>query len=445
MTFSRFSRRNVLRCAGGALLLPMLDACDIVAPARGRFRGGGLGKTAKRFVGFGKWNGTLPSEFFPATTGAGFEVGRLHQPLAEHRDHLVYLKGVDNAVALTSPERNGHAEGVASMLTGFASYEEPPGSNTWHARGESVDQAIARHITDTVTSTRFESLQLGVSSGGGGYGAVSYAGPDQPMDAATDPVGVFSLLFDDFNQDPQELAKRKARKLSVLDGAISEFDALSTKISGADRQRIEAHLESLRSVEMRVDSIVDCDPTSYVPSSGERNVVWRAMLDMTVLAFACDLTRVVTFTWDHAGGGGTPFPWLGIDEDYHEISHQIVGDEPGGASWERFVQIQQWFAEELAYFASALQATVTPDGTLFDETIIFEGTELAFDHDQPDMPYWMLAGPGTPLRRGNYLALPAKQPHNKLLTTLCHAFGMTNEGFGDPAYPGDLDAELLEV
>lgn len=445
MTQPKLSRRNLLRCAGGALVLPILEACDRALPVIDRQRGGSLGRTARRFCGFGKWNGTLPSEFFPATTGADFEVGRLHEPLAELREHMIYLQGLDNVVAMQSPQRNGHAEGVASMLSGYASFEEPEGSNIWHGRGQSVDQAIAKHITQSVVSTRFESLQLGVSAGGGGYGAVSYAGPDQPMDAATNAQSVFSLLFDDFDQDPQEFERRKARKLSVLDGAISEFDALTPKVSGADRMRIEAHLEGLRSVEQRVQAIVDCDPTGYVPPSGERDVLWRAMLDMTVLAFACDLTRVVTFTWDHAGGGGTPFPWLGIDEDYHEISHQVVGDAPGGDSWERFVRIQQWFAGELAHFVTALANTQTPEGTLLDETVIFEGTELSFDHDQPDMPYWLLAGSGTPLRRGQHLALPTREPHNKLLTTLCHAFGMEAEGFGDPAFPGDLDAQLLEA
>ena len=287
-----------------------------------------MARTARRFCAFGKWNGTLPSEFFPSTTGSGLQVGRLHEPLADLREHMIYLRGLDNIVAMESSERNGHAEGVASMLTGRASFEEPAGSNSWHGSGQSVDQAIAKHITQSVASTRFESLQLGVPAGSGGYGAVSYAGSQQPMNATAHAQGVFSLLFDDFNGDPAELERRKARKLSVLDGAISEFDALTPKVSGADRIRIEAHLDGLRSVEQRVQAIVECDPTAYKPPSGERDVIWRAMLDMTVLAFACDLTRVVTFTWDHAGGGGTPFPWLGIDEDFHEISHQVVGDAP---------------------------------------------------------------------------------------------------------------------
>ncbi len=435
------SRRNILRCAGGALLLPVLEACER-APMAQSFRGGGLTRTARRFVAVGKWNGTLPEEFFPATAG-DLALGRLHESLAGHRENMLLVRGVDNAVALEASMKNGHAEGVASLLTGTESFEEPAGSNTWHATGQSVDQAIADHLTAEGIATRFGSLQLGIPAGSGGYGAMSYAAADQPMNAATNPSNVFSLLFDDFTQTAEELARRKARKLSVLDGAISEFDGLRTRVSAEDRQRVEAHLESLRSVEMRVSSIADCDPSGYTPPEGDNAVRWRAMLDMIVLAFSCDLTRVVTLTWDHAGGGGTPFPWLGIDEDWHEISHQIVGQAAGDPAWERFVQIQQWFAQELAYFADRLAETQTPDGPLLDHTIVLEGTELSFNHETPDMPFLMLAGAETPLRRGSFLELPNKQPHNKLLTTLCHAFGMTNEGFGAPQHTGDLDAELL--
>jgi hypothetical protein len=86
-----------------------------------------------------------------------------------------------------------------------------------------------------------------------------------------------------------------------------------------------------------------------------------------------------------------------------------------------------------------------PDGnTLLDETVVFQGSEISFNHDQPDMPFLIVAGDKTPFRTGRFVQATPKTPHNNLLLTLLHAFGVQATTFGDARYAtGDVDALFL--
>ena len=100
---------------------------------------------------------------------------------------------------------------------------------------------------------------------------------------------------------------------------------------------------------------------------------------------------------------------------------------------------------DMAPFVEKMQAVNLPEGhTLFDETVLLQGSEIAWNHDHPDMPYLLVAGAQTPFRTGRYLQLPSGTPHNHLLTSIAHAFDVVLDRFGDPRIaPGDLDGALL--
>ena len=435
----RFARRHFLRGFGGAAItLPWLDI-DRVA------RAATSGPTAKRFVGFGVWDGVIPDQWFPAGPETGFAVPPLLAPLARHQANLVVTKGIDNTAAIKSLERNGHAEGVASLLTAYAPHEMPKGSNNWFAPAGavSVDQAIAADMDARGVVTRTRSLHL-ATQGNGSYSGISFAG-GSPL-PASGVAQAFTSLFGDPKLSSAALARAAARRKSILDGSLGDYTRLQGRLSGEDRVRVTAHLEALRSLEKRLATAAPaCDPGPFDTTTPTKDVAWQAMMEIAVLAMSCDLTRIVTLSFEHAGGGGPPLPWIGVDTDMHELSHQIVPAKPGDQSLLDFAKVVQWFTGQLANFIDRLKAVTLPDGsTLLDETVVFQGSEISFNHDQPDMPFLIVAGAKTPFRTGRFVQAPPKTPHNNLLLTLLHAFGVQATTFGDARYAtGDLDALLL--
>jgi hypothetical protein len=447
MTRAEVSRRRFLECFGGALVaLPMLESCTKPASEErvGAGRSALSGPPAKRFVAFALWDGVKPSEWFPTGTETSFQLQSMLQPMASHQANMILMRGVDNTAALKSTDRNGHAEGVASMLSGWA--PQPLANNNWRGMGKSIDQAIAESITTTGVVTRFPLVNLGnVESP---YSFFSYADVDSPNYFISRAHDAFNTLFYDPTVAANARARAAARKKSILDGSIGRFQALSTKLSSEDKRRVDAHLGSLRDLEVRLNAASACDPSGLtLATEDDLSKTWRGFLDVLILALSCDLTRVATFSYGSAGGGGPQFPWTGVETDIHELSHEIPGETDFGPSTAEFVKIHQWVAGEMSYFVDRLKATPAPGGvSLFDETVIFRGTELSVNHDQVDMPFMILAGDKTPFNTGRWLQLPAATPHNQLLVTLLHAFGVNVNAWGDPRYAsGNLDARFLKA
>lgn len=439
MRRSRLSRREVLHGFGGALIaLPLLDAHRVV-------RAAGAPATAKRFMAFGFWDGVIPELWFPSESSeTGFTLKPMLEPLAKHRANLIIMKGVDNRVAMESKARNGHAEGVSSFLTGWAPIEMPLKSNNWFPPSgvSSVDQVIAKELEKRGVLTKYSSVNF---QGGGSYDTLAWVNGQSVPGAK----GLSAALASTPMQSDEAIAKAKALRKSILDGALGSYQRLAGKVSGEDRNRINAHLESLRDLEKRIDLTGASAACGKMPaplmSMYDNEKSMRANLDLAIAAFSCDLTRSITLNWQHAGGGGPQLPWIDVQTDMHELSHQVVSAK-ATTSRDAFVKVRRWFNEQLAYVVDRMKAIQLPDGsTLFDETVLFPGTELSFDHNQPDMPYLILAGDRTPFRTGRYVQVAPKVPHNNLLVTMLHAFGIDATSFGNPAYSsGNLDAQFLK-
>jgi hypothetical protein len=405
-----------------------------------------LSAPAQRFFAYKVPDGVVPEAWFPTGgTETNFELGAILQPLAAHKGDMLLMKGVHNLVADNTPGANGHAEGVSSLLSGKMAIDK--GGNEWAGSGISIDQVIASDFEQRGIVSKKKSLELGPTAGGG-YGTIAFAGSEQPLPGYNDPVSLFAMLFDNPGATAAEIAKRQARRKSILDGVSGDFAALAPKVSGEDQKRINAHLEALRDLEKRLFVPNACAASGYtVPTTfadnGERR---RTFLDLTVLALSCDVTRVVTMTYDHSGGGGPTFPWLGVDDDVHELSHQIVGEAAGGPSKTKMTTVLAWFASQTAYFVDKLKAISTPTGgTLFDDTVVFQGSEISFNHGHSDMPFLILAGNKTPFRTGRYVTAPGVS-HCNLLVTMLNAFGVNATTFGDANYcTGNLNTALTSL
>ena len=130
---------------------------------------------------------------------------------------------------------------------------------------------------------------------------ISWETPTRPATKEIYPARVFDSLLDD----------GKGRKLdrSILDAVLQETHDLQPRIGGAsDRKKLNEYLESVRSIEKRIDTankqerIEGWRPTLEKPNMPRpaneipQNVPdhMKLMLDLIVLAFQMDRARIAT-------------------------------------------------------------------------------------------------------------------------------------------------------
>jgi len=419
-------RRRFLRgaagAAGAALALPLLDA---FVPAKAR-----AATFPKRLVVVFSANGTVPDAWTPTGTETNFTLSDILAPLAPHQDQLVVLAGIDAESSYHGPGDNSHWNGMGHMLTGTELVDL--GGSVYWGGGISVDQFLAAQIGQ---KTRFPSIELAVEDAPATVASrMSYLGAGQPVPPEPDPTKVFHRLFDGLT--PAQIDQRR----SVLDSVKDDYATLAPKLGAADRQKIDAHLDALRAVEKGLEKSgpVTCagpeigrDDVRDVPACG------KDQMDMLVRALACDLTRVATLQWS-ISVSMTRMTWLGITDAHHDLSHQSL-DDP--SVHDKLVQINRWYAGQLAYLLAAMRAVPEGDGTLLDHSLVVWCNELALGqvHSRRGMPYVLAGGAGGAIKTGRFLqygtaAGQPAPPHNNLLVSICRALDVDVMTFGNAAY-----------
>ena len=426
------SRRTVLRGLGGAAIaLPWLEA---LAPRRAS---ADAPPAPKRFIVMFSANGTLPPRWVPSGGETDFTLSPILSPLAEHRDDLVIIQGVDQQGA----GGDAHQIGIGGMLTGaplntgpFAGVGAPPAG--W-ASGPSVDQRIAEEIG---IETSLRSLELGVQVGlADNWGRMIYRAANQPLPPEDDPKAVYDRVFADLHTDPAELTRIRERRASILDAVSGEYARLQGRLGSADRARLDSHLTAVREIEKRLAGPTlgqrsECsDPVLSPVAAGENDAypaVGAQQLDLLVMALACDITRVASLQWSRSVSQ-TRFTWLGINEGHHELSHLSDGD---AVAFDKLTRINQWYATQFATLIAKLKAMPEGDGSMLDNTLLLWCNELAKGniHGHADAPYVLAGRAGGGLRTGRFLSYAGGStvPHNNLLVSLLNAMGLPDTTFG---------------
>jgi hypothetical protein len=320
-------------------------------------------------------------------------------------------------------------KGPGAMLTGGSllegSFTGAGGPAGWADR-ISVDQAIANRIGGR---SRFPSLEFGVRiEGQEPLRVISYRGANQPNLAVDDPRRMYDRIFADLTLDDSERESRLRDQRSVLDFVKDDIALLQRRVTSEDRARLDAHLGGIRNIEQRLNAAqVVCEPPSLPGGLDPRAMesfpaVGKLQLDLMLLAHRCDMTRVSTFMWANADSWQY-YPWIGVDEEHHELSH--AGDDDLAAR-DKLIAINVWHAEQLAYLLDGLALAQEADGSyMLDNTLVLWGNELGAGntHGYTDIPWLLAGGAGGALRMGRALQLP-DHPHNDLLVSVCQAMGM---------------------
>ena len=221
---------------------------------------------------------------------------------------------------------------------------------------------------------------------------------------------------------------------SILDLVREDALRLHKKLGGSDRRKLDEYLDSVRSVERRVQAGENEKekrprPKIEIPRSTPRDHLKYAglMLDLLVLAFQTDTTRIATFMLGNAGSNRT-YPWLGVREGHHNLSHH--GKDP--KKLEQIRRIDRYNARLFAHLVRRMKSVPEGEGTLLDNCMLVYGCAIADGnaHNHNNLPV-LLAGRGggtiTPGRHVRY----RRTPMCNLFLSMLDRMGVGEERFGD--------------
>ena len=441
ITQKHLSRRSLLRGAGVALGLPLLDAMHpaLAAPAK-------TAKPASRLGVVYVPNGVTMNEWLPAQLGSDFEFTRILKPLERFRSDITLISGLENHAA-NKAKGGAHAKASGSFLSGSIP-KYTAGADV--RAGVTFDQVAAQHFA---AESRVPSLQLGcedsrmvgncdTGSSCAYTNSLSWKNPETPLAVEVNPRSVFERLFGtvDPSLDPATRARRALYRKSILDLTRQNTQSLAATLGASDKRKLDEYLTAIREVETRIAK-AEKDPEvpmgekpSGIPFAFDEYV--KLMFDLQVIAFQADLTRVATMMIGREGSVRT-YPEIGVPDPHHPLTHHR--NHPDFI--EKVTKINCFHVQLFSYFVERLKATPDGDGTLLDHASILYGGALSDgnQHSNKNLPL-LVAGHAGGLRGGRHVQAPAGTPVTNLFVNMMDRAGIPAENFGDSTGKLDLSA-----
>jgi hypothetical protein len=444
------SRRTLLRGAGAALALPWLDA---MASA-----GGGAAARTKppvRMAALYFPNGVLPQTWTPAGRGRNFELTETLKPLAAVKNDVNVLTNLWNRAADSG---DGHYVKSAAWLCG-TTIAKTTGSDV-RSNGVSMDQLAAQKIGHF---TRLPSLELGTEPVNTGvdvlvgytrlYGAhIAWSSPTTPVAKEINPRLAFDRLFRTGSGE----AAGSPDDASVLDLVKEDAARLRKTVGVGDRHKLDEYLESVRSIERRIafegerrteqyysdpaalaeiekfdKRLVDFtkDPGRLRERGLDHSEHVRLMLDLMVLAFWTDSTRIATFMFGNDVSNKN-FSFLpGVRGSHHEMSHH----ENDKSKMEQYKLINIWHVQQYAYLLERLKSVKEGESNLLDQSMILMGASIRDGnaHDPHNLPVLIGGKGGGALPGGRHLVYKPNTPLCNLFRSMLKTVGAPSASFAD--------------
>jgi hypothetical protein len=434
-------RRTFLRGLGATMALPLLDSMRPVAAAATSPIRLGYVYTPNGIVGACD-KSPRPFMWTPKTVGANFEFSPTMKALEPYRHELNVFSGLAQVTGRALGDGPGdHARATATFLTGVHPYKT---GGADFRLGISADQIAAKEFGKY---TQLSSLELGLepqplagncdSGYTCAYMSMSWRGVNSPLPAEINPRTVFERLFGDGEStDPQVRAARLASQKSVLDYVADSLSRLQRRLGGGDRKKIEEYLDAVRDIERRIALAETQSQTLELPLIDRPGAVpddyaqySKLMIDMMVVAWQTDMTRVASFMLGR-DGSNRAYREIGISDGHHSISHH-QGD---AERLDKLIKIDQLHVSLFAYLLKRLKETPDGEGTLLDHSLIAFGSSISESniHTHDDLPI-VLAGTADGRVKGNrHLVYSKETPLNNLFLNMFDLAGVPHvAGFGD--------------
>ncbi|MDA0766981.1 MAG: DUF1552 domain-containing protein [Verrucomicrobia bacterium] len=443
--FRSLNRRTFLRGLGTAMALPALESFRPLLAAGAKARA--IGTTASgaplRMAYLYIPNGVNTAAWRPDGSTDFSKLGETFAPLEAHRQDFQVFSGFEQKNATAGPDGPGHhARGNATFLTGVRA-RKTAGSDI-HL-GISVDQVAAVAARD---ATRLPSLELstaGVRKSGqcdSGYSCayqfnLSWRSATQPMTPESNPRAVFERLFGagDAKERADSLGERYASKRSMLDFIAQDAKALHRHLGRNDQQKLDEYLTGVREIEQQIEKIeamgLPVDPGVSAPKGKPANYQehLRLLMDMMVLAFKTDSTRISTFMLEHEGSNRS-FKEVGVADGHHNISHH----QNDKKKLENIAKIDRFYMTQFAYFLDRLKNTEDIDGrSLLHNSMIVYGSCISDGnrHSNSNLPIVLAGNGGGAFKPGRHNDLGEDTPLSNLYVRMLNEFGVDAKRFGD--------------
>ena len=434
-TSRQTSRRHFLRGVGVALALPWLESLPVLGHAAAAKTSGPPLRLGVVFFS----NGVEPIHWWAKGSGATMELGPGLLPMMPHRGDMLFIQGLFNQSAFvsTSPHL-----GRMNVLSGAPVSLDPKEIRV----GTSMDQIIASQIGH---QTAISSLVLGIEPNelrledglSMIYGSsVSWVSPTKPATKEIYPSRTFARLVGD--------GSGRALDRSILDEVRNDSQSLRPKISRHDNVKLTEYFESIRDIEKRIERaakeerIEGWRPTLTQPDMPRpanelpQNVPdhMKLMLDLIVLAFQMDKTRIATLMLNN-DLSQMNFKFLeGVQGALHlDLTHNGRAADKEAM----YLKTNQYHVEQFAYLTQRMKEINEGDGTLLDHSILVATSSL-FDgdaHSANHLPFLITGKGNGTIRPGRILDYLEKGDDQRracsLHLSLMDRMGVKLDKFGD--------------
>ena len=429
-------RRTFLKGLGTAIALPMLEAMTPVKLIGAVGDAAGKKVLPRRMAFVYVPNGANMADWTPAELGSNFELPFILQPLKPVQSDLQVISGLAHAKARANGDGAGdHARASATFLTGCQARKT---AAVDIRVGVSVDQVAAAKIGKL---TRLPSLELSCDKGrqagscDSGYSCayqfnLAWKGDSTPLPPEIDPKLVFERLFAGSSKEDE---KRDRYNRSILDFVLEDARQLKSNLGVTDQRKLEEYLTAVREIELRIEqaekfaaSQPDYKKPTGIPKEYAQHV--QLMYDLLALAFQTDTTRVSTFIMAH-DGSNRPYPFLGVSEGHHDLSHHGGNEEKK----KKIAKINQFHIEQFAYFLQKLKSIKEGEGTLLDNCMIVYGSGIADGnaHAHHDLPVLMAGKGGGAFKTGRHIKFEKDTPMTNLYLSMLDNVGVRVDRLGD--------------
>jgi hypothetical protein len=444
----------MLKGMGAVIGLPLLEAMkplsSLAAPVADS-----IPKAPVRMAVLYMPNGINPHHWTPQGTGKQFELPPTLEPLSAVKEEILVLTNLWNAASDTG---DGHYVKTGGFLTG-TTITRTTGSNLCSG-GISVDQLAAQRIGHF---TALPSLELGiepVTTGIDGnvgftrlYGSnISWSTPTTPVAKEINPRLAFDRLFRPGTGARQE---NSASDKSVLDAVLEDAKRLQRKVGKADKLKLNEYLEAVRAIEKRIEFDAQRKAEDYrsdplaekeIQALGKRIDYYndparasergvnhtehvRLMLDIMVLAFWTDSTRISTFMFANAVSNKN-FSFIeGVSGPHHQISHHEK--DPG--KLEEFKRINIWHLQQFAYVLDKMKNIREGESTLLDNSMLLFGAGMrdGNEHNPHNLPIVLAGRGGGSVATGRHLVYEKDTALSNLYAGMLNRMGTPVEKFAD--------------
>ena len=383
---THFSKRQFLRGTAGSLMaLPWLET----------FAEPSASKAPTRFGTLFFPNGVYSEGWSTSGKGKDFKLSKCLNSLNPMKDKIQVFRNLDN------PKKKGnHVEAVGAFLTGF--------ELDYSGNKKSLDYLISDRVGQDSRSKIMVMGTQGPRQGKTGEGlpisfsnTVTWATPKYRVQPQISPRAVFDEIFADTTSEKARRALRSQE--SILDLVFEDSQDLIKKSSIADRHKMDEYLTSVRETEKKIEKQLSPPkdlwqpkgkvkfpmPSVSPPEKHEEHL--KLMLDLMVLAFQTNQTKVATLMMAH-GFARTGFPFLdNVKGDHHGISHHQEVPE----KIIEFNKVVTFYVDNFTYLINKMSQINEGENSLLDNSVILFGSGLndGNTHSRKNLPV-ILAGSG---------------------------------------------------